>query len=242
MFDMKVKLTPLSFISFFCLVFLVHEIHDWAHFLTAASFCGCLGNRGFDSWTPCILCNSSTGELALATLAGPLVNYLLLWGGWMMMHPDHPPEKQSLGYCMVFAALPFPRILAAFAGGGDETWALRQLFQHPNGSNHHFIAGAGLVVVLGLCLPPLIRAFMLVAGWVQRIIWFLLFLVAPGMVDHWLVGGELNKLRADGFLDRQVLRGGAQLIVFVWLAVVLVFYLITMKSQQSVLEYKEASL
>ena len=239
---MKVKLTPLSVLSFFCLVFLIHEIHDWAHFLTAASFCGCLGNRTFDNWAPCALCNTSTGELALATLAGPLINMFILWGGWMMMHPDNSPEKQSAGYCMVFATLPLPQIMAALAGGGDVTWALRQLFQRSSGSNHHFVAGAGLLIVLVICLPPLIRAFMLVAGWVQRIFWFLAFLVLPGMVDHWLVGKELNKLMANGFLSRQLLRGGAQSFLFVWLAVVLILYLLTMKSQQSVLEYKEASV
>jgi hypothetical protein len=62
------------------------------------------------------------------------------------------------------------------------------------------------------------------------------------MADHWLVGKELNKLMANGFLSRQLLRGGAQSFLFVWLAVVLILYLLTMKSQQSVLEYKEASV
>jgi hypothetical protein len=241
---MKVKLTPLSVLTFFCLVFLIHEIHDWAHFLTAASFCGCLGNRAFDYWAPCPLCNSSTGGLALATLAGPLVNYIILWSGWMMMHPDNSPEKQSVGYSMVFAALPLPRIMAALVGGGDETWALRQLFQRTpgGGGNHHFIAGAGLAIVLVLCLPPLIRAFMLVAGWIQRIAFFAVFLVLPGMVDHWLVGKELNALMAKGFLSHQLLRGGAQSLLFVWLAVILILYLLTKKSLRSVLEYKEASV
>ncbi|HVU57714.1 MAG TPA: hypothetical protein VHD83_21780 [Puia sp.] len=239
---MKVKLTPLSLLSFFCLVFLIHEIHDWAHFLTAASFCGCLGNRTFDFWSPCTLCNSSTGGLAMATLAGPLVNYLVLWGGWTMMHPDNPPEKQSVGYAMVFATLPFPGIMAALAGGGDVTWALRQLFQHPNGSNHYIVAGAGLLIVTALSAPPLIRAFVLVAGWVQRIIWFVLFLVLPGMVDHWLVGKELNKLMSGGFLSHQILRGGAQLFLFVWLAVVLVLYLLTGRSLRTMVEYKEATV
>jgi len=239
---MKVKLTPLSILSFFSLVFLIHEIHDWAHFLTAASFCGCLGNRAFDLWAPCTLCNSSTGGLALATLAGPLVNTIILWSGWMMMHPDNSPEKQSVGYCMVFAALPLPRIMAALVGGGDETWALRQLFQRGPSSNHHFVAGAGLVIILVLCVPPLIRAFMVVAGWIQRIVFFALFLVLPGMVDHWLVGKELNKLMAEGFLSHQILRGGAQLFLFVWLAFVLTLYLLTRKSLRSVLEYKEASV
>lgn len=143
---------------------------------------------------------------------------------------------------MVFAALPLPRIMAALAGGGDDTFTLRQLFQRSTGSHHHFIAGAGLLIVVALCLPPLIRAFMLVAGWIQRIVFFVLFLVLPGMVDRWLVHDQLNLLMAKGFLSHQILRGGAQLFLFVWLAAVLVLYLLTMKSLRSVLEYKEASV
>jgi len=239
---MKIKLTPVSFLSFFLLVFLIHEFHDWAHFIISASFCGCLGNRAFDFWSTCPICASSTGGLALAILAGPLVNYIVIWTGWGMMHPDNSPERQSMGFSLVFAALPFPRIMGALAGGGDETSALRFLFQRPDKSNHYVIAGAGLLIVTALCLPALIRAFMLIAGWLQRIFWFFAFLVLPGLVDHWLVSGELNRLRINGFLSRQLLRGGTQLIVFVWLAVILVLYLLTRKSLQTLLEYKEPTV
>jgi hypothetical protein len=132
--------------------------------------------------------------------------------------------------------------MGALAGGGDETWALRQLFQHPNGSNHYFVAAAGVLIVLALCLPALIRAFILVTGWVQRILILPAFLVLPGLADHWLVSGELNKLLAQGVFARQILRGGTQLFVFVWLAVVLLLYLLNRKSLENVLEYKELSV
>lgn len=147
-----------------------------------------------------------------------------------------------MGFMMVFAALPFPRIMGALAGGGDETSTLRQLFQRPNGSNHYIVAGAGLVLVVGLCLPALIRAFTLIAGWVQRIFWFAAFLVLPGLVDHWVVSKELNGLLADGVLSHKVLKGGTKMFVFVWLAVVLIMYLLTRKSLQTVLEYKEPTV
>jgi len=239
---MKVKLTPSYVLGFFSLVFLIHEIHDWAHFILSATYCGCLGNRAFDSWSVCTTCVTSSSALALSTLVGPLVNYIMIWSGWALMHPENPQEKQSIGFSMVFAALPFPRIMGALAGGGDETSALRQLFQRPNGSNHYFVAAAGLLIVLALCLPALIRAFVLVTGWVQRLLILPAFLVLPGLIDHWLVSGELNRLLADGVFSRQMLRGGTQLFVFVWLVVVLMLYLLTRKSLESVLEYKELSI
>ena len=239
---MKVKLTPAYLIGFFALVFLIHEIHDWAHFFLSATYCGCLGNRAFDSWSVCNTCVTSTSALALATLAGPLVNYVIIWSGWALMYPENPPEKQSVGFSLVFAAMPFPRIMGALTGGGDETGALRQLFQRANGNNHYFVAGAGLAIVLALCLPALIRIFVLVTGWAQRMLILPAFLILPGLVDHWLVGGELNRLLAQGVLSRQMLRGGTQLLVFVWLAVILLIYLITRKSLERALEYKELSV
>ena len=239
---MKVKLTPAYLLGFFALVFLIHEIHDWAHFILSATYCGCLGNRAFDSWTVCNTCVTSGSALALAIMAGPMVNYIIIWSGWAMMHPENTPEKQSMGFSMVFAALPFPRIMGALAGGGDETWALRQLFQRANGSNHYFVAAAGLLIVLALCLPALIRIFILVTGWVQRALLLPAFLVLPGLADHWLVSGELNRLLAGGLFARQLLRGGTQLFVFVWLVVVLGLYLLSRKSLENVLEYKELSV
>jgi len=47
---------------------------------------------------------------------------------------------------------------------------------------------------------------------------------------------------AKGFLSHHILRGGTQLFPFVWLAVVLILYLLSMKSLRSVLVYKEASV
>lgn len=239
---MKVKLTPAYLLAFFSLVFLIHEIHDWAHFILSATYCGCLGNRAFDSWSVCNTCVTSSSAFALATLAGPMVNYIMIWSGWALMHPENTPEKQSVGFSMVFAALPFTRIMASLAGGGDETWALRQLFQRPDGSNHYFVAATGLLIVLALCLPALIRVFVLVTGWVQRVLILPAFLVLPGLVDHWLVGKELNKLMAQGILARQMLRGGTQLFVFVWLIVILIVYLLSRRGLENVLEYKELSV
>jgi len=239
---MKIKLTPLYLLAFFALTFLIHEIHDWAHYIFSASYCGCLGSRAFDSWGVCNTCSTSVSGYALATLAGPLINYIVIWSGWALMHPENPPEKQSIGFSLVFAALPFPRIMGALAGGGDETSALRQLFQRPDGINHYIVAGAGLLFVLLLTLPALIRTFLLITGWTQRLFLFPAFLVLPGLADHWLVSGELNHLMANGFLARQILRGGAQLFLFVWLSMLLLIYFLTRKNIERVLEYKELSI
>ncbi len=192
------KLTPTYILAFLILVFLIHELHDWMHVGVARLLCSCWGPRGFDNWEfgPC--CTLAPAKQALATLAGPFVNYLFLWIGWKKMDRHHSPSDKSLGISFVFATLPLPRILAALVGGGDETAGLRQLFQHADGGNRHAVAIAGLLIVLGISLPALIRAFFLLPGWMGKSFGLLAFLWIPNWLDHWLVGRKLNEWLLPG--------------------------------------------
>src|SRR6202012_4538401 len=157
---MKIKLTPLYILAFLFSVLLLHELHDWAHVLMARALAGCWGQRRFDSWDvgPCQVI-SNVGK-AIAVLAGPLINYIFIWIGWNKMGVERTTVEKSIGLSFVFAALPLPRILGATSGGGDETNGLHLLFSH-SGDNgrHHLVAIIGLVLVLALCGPALIRAF-----------------------------------------------------------------------------------
>ena len=94
---MKLKLTLLYVVSFLALTFFVHEIHDWAHTLAARIISGCWGPRGFDCWSFCAECSVSTGQRMLADLAGPLINFILLWVGWQKMDENNTLSEQSLG-------------------------------------------------------------------------------------------------------------------------------------------------
>ena len=235
---MKIKLSLQYFIAFFTLVFLVHEIHDWAHVLVARAFCGCWGTRAFDSWTPCVSCLHGGRGVIPATIAGPAVNYIIIWWGLALMFPEEPPQRQSLGFSLIMAALPLPRILGACSGGGDETSTMRQLFQHPGGSNPYIVAAAGLLIVLLLNIPALVRIFFLMPKWWGKLLVLPAFLVIPPMVDHWLVSVELNKLLAEGMFSRLIMRGVPQAIVF-WLFFLIVIFLLTCRSLVSFFDYAE---
>lgn len=238
---MKIKLTPLYLLSFFTLVFLVHELHDWAHTITAWSVCGCWGPRAFDFWDFCSKCTATSPyPRVLAWITGPLINYILIWAGWGLMHPENPIEKRSLGFALVFATLPLVRILGALAGGGDETFALRQLFQHADGGNRHNVALAGLLIVLILNLPPLIRAFLLFPGWLGKIGVFAAFLILPGPVDRWVNRG-MNHLLTLPSLSHQWITGISVLVV-AWFFIMLFLFALSYKRLEGLFEHQDLPL
>lgn len=190
---MKLKLTLLYVLSFLALTFFIHEIHDWAHTLAARIISGCWGPRTFDSWSFCVGTTVSSGQRILALVAGPLIDIILLWVGWQKMDERNTLSDQSLGCSLVLATLPFNKLLTAAGGSGELTNAIRLLFPHANISNHHLISLIGLLILMIVSVPPLIKAFVVLPWWQGRLFFYPVFLIVPGLLDHWLVGGVLNK-------------------------------------------------
>lgn len=238
---MKIKLTPAYVLSFFVLAFLIHEIHDWIHVFVAKGVTGCWGSKAFDLWNICTKKGPiSPRDNFMITIAGPLFNWLVICWGWELMSPENEIHQKSLGFSLVFASLPFPRILAAFVGGGDETNSLRMLFQRGDGHNHYYVAGAGLLIVLVLSIPAIYRALMLAPGWAGKL-FVVGFLVIPGYIDRWVVGGLLNKMLAHGILDHLVWTG-YPLAVLVWPAFLILVLLFAGRNLLELFEYREVSL
>jgi hypothetical protein len=219
---MNLKVPPLYLLSFLILVFLVHEFHDWAHLLMVRATCHCWGKRMFDAWDFCG--SPSAGQHALVSIAGPLVNYVLLWTGWLLLHPDSPPEQTSLGCALVFACLPLNNLIAAFSGGGDLTDCIRWMQRHGPYSNRHFATMTGLVVGLLLIVPPLLRAFLRLPGYKGKLIAFPLLFLLPGWLDrlwnrqlnHWLITPDTTKEQA-------------YIRVIAWLVLLLIGWFLTRK-------------
>ena len=232
---MKLKLTPLYVVSFFALTFFVHEIHDWAHALVARIMSGCWGPRAFDSWKFCAETTVSSGQNILAIVAGPLVNFIVLWIGWQKMEEDNTLTEQSLGCSMVFAALPLNMLLGAASGGGDLTAAIRLLIPH---ANHRVISLVGLLIIAIICVPPLVRAFVVLPWWQGRLFYYPVFLIVPGYLDHWLVGKKLNQwlIKADTPEDK------VYWWVIGWTLVTLLIWLFTYRKMKQLISDEELPL
>ena len=225
---MRIRFTGKYLLAFLALIFLIHEAHAWAHFIMGRLICGCWGIKSFDNWTLCNHCNASTHSQVWIWFAGPVITYIVIWISWWLLNRKRDSPQKSVGFSLLFATIPFVRILAAMAGGSDETYGLRQLFQHADKSNSHAVALSGLILILALTGLPLLRAFMRLRGWKEKLIIFPIFLVIPMFIDKWTYIG-LNKLSATGFLQDESFPGVPE-FVLVWILLWTIVLLLTYKS------------
>ena len=92
---MKIKFSISFFIAFLSLLFLVQELHDWTHVLTAFWLCGCFGTKAFDSWSLCDHCEVAGNVLVLVYLAGPVINYIMIWVARSLMSRKQSATTRS---------------------------------------------------------------------------------------------------------------------------------------------------
>ncbi|GGB10948.1 hypothetical protein [Puia dinghuensis] len=235
---MKLKLTPLYVLSFLCLTFFIHEIHDWAHTLVVRLLSGSWGSRRFDIWQFDTDQPVSNGQRALAMLAGPAVNILVILVGWIKMGNRESLTDQSIGCSLVLAAMPLALLMGAATGGGDSVNGLKLFFLHLDATGRHLVSGFGLLILIIICVPPLVRVYTLLPGWQGKFIFFPIFLVLPMWIDHFLVADLLNRMLTKYEIDE----GQAFTWVLLWTAAMLSGWLFTRRKMRSLLEDRELPL
>ncbi|WP_461116012.1 hypothetical protein [Spirosoma jeollabukense] len=204
------------------LLIVMLELHETVHIVVGRLICGCWGPRDFNVWSLCNGCSKNHPHWWLATLAGPLFSFALMWLGTYWINTKES-GKMTMGFSLIFANIPFGRISTVMMGGGDEMVVTR-----------HFLTGAYSrtqmilicsVLVLGVILPPVINAFRILTN---RWAWLYLigFLTFPllFLLLYVLIG--LNTVLSNGFLATSWLMGtpilitlhtGLALLALVWL-------------------------
>jgi hypothetical protein len=211
-------------VAFFALVFLIHELHETSHILTVRLHCGCWPDRDFLNWNLCGSC-SSQRDFAITQIAGPVFNLVVIWIGVYWMVQSNRLWKRSLGFAMVFAALPLVRIWGNADGGGDEIAVMRGLFDVSNMDKYLF-RGLSFIAVLFFYGLPLLFGYFFIAN-KNRILVFAGFALVPIFVDKWIVEGLLNHLANSSNGDEARIAGTPLLVIawFFFLLVVLgIFY------------------
>ncbi len=235
---MKITFSLAFVIAFLSMLFLIQEVHDWAHVITANWLCGCLGTKTFDNWTFCDHCEVSGNVLVLVWLAGPIVNYSLVWLAWSLMRRRNSGGTRSVGFALLFAANPFPNVLAAFGGGGDIPTSFRMLYQRPDNSNHFIISLVSLIIVLALTVPPVLKAVAMLKSNVEKLILLPLFLLLPNVIVKIFVSYGMNLLLKQGFFEEDIF-GGTPLLVLIWSFVIALLLLIYYESLPNFIRKKE---
>jgi hypothetical protein len=196
-------------IAFVALLFVHNELHEIAHTATGRVICGAWGQRNFNTWR--VACEELQPVLVLVPLAGLVFSYGLMWIGYYLIRPKYPVTRQSVGFCLIFAAMPFGRIYTVAQSAGDEMVILRGVFP---GMNPSLRLVVGLSLVSLLIGPPLYRGFSVLPRRRRVLIFGGLLLLPYGLFEI-LVLELANPLLQQGLLDSEGMLG-SPLFVNVW--------------------------
>ncbi|MFP2995621.1 hypothetical protein ABN763_06905 [Spongiivirga sp. MCCC 1A20706] len=204
--------------AFCLLLFLCGELHELVHTSVGRLLCECWGSRDFNVWSLCESCKISDQLSTIATFAGPMFSFGLIWLGWLLLKKNDKKGIKSLGFSLIFANLPFARIYTAAYGAGDEVSALYTL-----SSNYKFSWILGLLIVVGLSIIPLVAAFKAIKN-KNRIGIFVLFLIGPMIISLIVVLGLMNTLLSNGLLNKTWVLG-SPLLVTLWTILLIISFL-----------------
>ena len=225
----KINLTFRNTTAFVALLFLMHELHEIAHTAVGRLICGCWGERNFNTWGLC--CEDPV--TIVASIAGPLFTYIMIYIGYYFLSNryDNLPGKKSVGFALIFANMPFARILTAMLGGGDELMELKFFLGDYLGNN--MLWALAIVMVTAIVLPALVRAWNSIDS-SQRLWGFLGFFFIPVAFDILVVIIGLNKLYDLGVLNQPGIIG-SPLFVNLWTLLWIVVLAFSWKELQTIL-------
>jgi hypothetical protein len=196
-------------VAFVALFFTHNEAHEIAHTGVGRVICGAWGPRNFNTWR--VACPEIGPVLIFVPIAGLAVSYGLMWIGYYLLRPSESVTRQSVGFCLMFAANPFGRIYTVAQSGGDEMVILRGVFR---GTDSILRLILGVVIVLFLIGPPLYRAFSVLPRQ-RRLLVFAGFLLLPQALFEILIQRIANPLLQQGVLASEGILG-SPLFVNIW--------------------------
>ena len=218
---MSLRISWQYVLAFFALNMFLGELHEQAHITTGYLICDCYGTRDFSVWSTCENCAHS-GWVYLATLAGPVYSFILMWLGGIWFSRSINMAKKAIGFSILFANLPFARLFTALMGGGDEKVVIQHLTGMDNSSILPKMIAAMVVSVLAI--PPVMLVYKNFEnkkrGWI--IAAFLILPLIYGMFYHHMF---LNYLLKKGFGSGTVILGSPNIIVIHTLVMLVVVLL-----------------
>ncbi len=225
------KLTLKFVITFLALTFVMHEAHEIVHTTVGRILCGCWGERDFNVWGLCDSCDKNPLK-TISTFAGPLFTFIMIWIGYIYLNDSKTKRQKSFGFALIFANMPFARLLNPMLGGGDELVVLMNFFDDYQISRIIIFLLITLIVFI-----PLRKCFLTIEN-KNRLGWFILFFVAPVAIDLVIVLGVMNTLLNKGILAEYWILGSPKLVTL-WTTFVVILYFTTQKNIYALLERKK---
>lgn len=165
---LKLKITWKYCIAFYCLIMLYSSLHELIHHFVGFIVCGEWGYKTFNYFkTAC-----SGPEVYIATYAGPLFSFAVMWiGAYLLKRTNASEYLKQLSFALILGQMPLQRMTMCFFKMNDEYYATSHLF-----GKTPLVYWSVIVVVWLCCVPPLITAYRAIQN-KYKILWFLFYLV-----------------------------------------------------------------
>lgn len=198
-------------LGFIALSFVLAEMHELVHTNVGYVLGGCYGERDFNVWA---LCDTAKANpyWYLATLSGPIFTFIMVWVGYLMMKRAGDVGGRALGLAVLFASMPFGRIMTVLMKAGDEFMVMRHLFG--NDDNYNLLWLLTSAIIIGICIIPLLGAYKALP---ERRRWlsFLALFLGPTVALIVILLLGLNPLLIGGMLAGPALLG-QPLFITLW--------------------------
>lgn len=172
----KLKITWRYCIAFYCLGMLYASLHELIHHFVGYLVCGSWGIKTFNYFeTTC----ESLQISYIATYAGPIFSFLMMYVGVYFLRKNSTPFKKHLGFALIFSQLPLQRMINPIFRMNDEYYATSQLFGHTE-----IVYWSVILIIWLICIPPLIKAYRVIEN-KYRLLWFIFYL---GFFPYLLIG------------------------------------------------------
>ena len=219
---MNINITWRYVAAFLFLTVLCGTSHEFVHHFAGALVCGEFGYKTFNSFVLPEGCRDNPYKL-LATAAGPLFTFALLWLGLYRMRRRADEKSLRLGFALIFANFPINRLLFALLGANDEQYIASQLF------GKSALAYWTVNLIIWLCAaPPIYFSYKIIKNNL-RFLWFAGFFILPFAFVVVFAGLFLENYL---LLERKILAGtilGIPYLIMLVEAICLTGYALTKK-------------
>ncbi len=201
----KLKITWKYCLAFYCIIMLYVSLHELIHHFAGYLICGAWGKKTFNYFETA--CETDSKSL-IATYVGPLFTFAMMYIGAYFLNNKFSNFKRHLGFAIIFAQLPFQRMVSPFFRMNDEFYATSILY-----GNTPLVYWSVIIVIWIICLPPLIKAYKAITN-KYRLVWFIFYL---GFFPYILWGpifGTLEYLMVEkNFLAQPIIGIGLLFII-----------------------------
>jgi len=195
------------------------SLHELIHHFAGYFICGDWGYKTFNYFETA--CETDRKSL-LATYMGPLFSFTMMYVGAYFLIKKSSNFIKHLGFAMIFAQLPFQRMVSPFFKMNDEFYATSLLY-----GNTTFIYWVVIITIWIICIPPLIKAYLSIKN-KYRMIWFLFYLVLFPYLLWGPIFGTLEFIMVErNFLAQPII--GIGLLFIINEVITIIAYFLTKK-------------